>query len=137
MMATESFQALGPRPGQKGVAILAIVFGSATVMSGGNVLFGSDAAREMAGHVVPFVVWFNFFAGFAYIAAGLSIWRALPWALGLSVAIAVATCAVMVWFGGWVAAGGAYELRTAGALTFRTGLWVAIALALRRAGTRP
>ncbi|WP_235871347.1 hypothetical protein [Shimia sediminis] len=136
MMTTESFQALRPRPRLKGIAFLAIVFGSATIISGGKVLFGPDAVREMAGRVVPFVVWINFFSGFAYIAAGLAIWRALPWALGLSIAIAVVACAVTIGFGIWVAVGGAYELRTVGALTLRTGFWVAIALALWRAKTR-
>jgi hypothetical protein len=44
-------------------AVVAVLFGAATVTSGGNVLFGSGAAA--AGSYVPFVVGFNFLAGFA------------------------------------------------------------------------
>ena len=45
-------------------AVVAIVFGLATVISGGRALFGG---ADM-GAVVPFVLWFNFLAGFAYVA---------------------------------------------------------------------
>ena len=48
------------------VATLAGVFGVATVAKGTQVLFGSAVARVDAGHYVPFVLWFNFLAGFAY-----------------------------------------------------------------------
>jgi len=41
---------------------IAIVFGVATLLSGGQVLFGNDAARAAAGAYVPFVLWFNFIA---------------------------------------------------------------------------
>ncbi|WP_424943133.1 hypothetical protein [Aliiroseovarius crassostreae] len=134
MKTTESSQNRPPRPRLKGLALLAIVFGAMTVFSSGAVLFGPDIVQERAGRFVPFVVWFNFLAGLAYLAAGLGIWRARPWALGLSVAIAGATALVLVGFGVWVALGGAYELRTLGALILRTGVWVAIALTL--SGTR-
>jgi hypothetical protein len=39
-------------------------------LSGGRALFGG---ADM-GAVVPFVLWFNFLAGFAYVAAGLGLW---------------------------------------------------------------
>ncbi len=32
------------------------------------------AARVAAGNFVPFVVWFNFLAGFVYVAAGVELW---------------------------------------------------------------
>ena len=47
-------------------SILAFVFGLLTLKSGGSVLFIDGDARQAAGHYVPFVLWFNFFAGFNY-----------------------------------------------------------------------
>ena len=41
----------------------AIAFGLVTLISGGSALFG---LVDM-GAVVPFVLWFNFLAGFAYV----------------------------------------------------------------------
>lgn len=52
-----------------GAALLAVGFGLLTLWSGGNVLFGGEDARAAAGNYVPFVVVFNFAAGFAYVLA--------------------------------------------------------------------
>ena len=38
-------------------------------------LFGDAVARGSAGNYVPFVLWFNFLAGFAYKIAGAGFWR--------------------------------------------------------------
>ena len=124
------------QPRLKAIAALAMVFGAVTVVSGGTVLFGPEAAEDMAGQFVPFVVWFNFGAGFAYIAAGLAIWVGHRWALGISVAIAIATAVVAVGFAFWVLQGGAFEMRTVGALALRFAVWVAIAVTVFRARPR-
>jgi hypothetical protein len=42
-----------------------VVFGALTVFSGGQGLFGDTATRATLGHVVGYVLWFNFLAGFA------------------------------------------------------------------------
>lgn len=55
------------------VALIAVVFGIATVIVGGKTLFGGAAVRAAAGNIVSFVLWFNFVAGFAYVAAGLGL----------------------------------------------------------------
>lgn len=108
---------------------VAVVFGLATVLSGGRALFG-DAD---IGAVVPFVLWFNFLAGFAYVLAGIGLWRGAGWAPMLSLGIAVATAAVLAAFLWHVGSGGAWEVRTLGAMILRTGIWIAIAaLVLRR-----
>lgn len=122
----------------RAVAVIAVLFGALTVWSGGNVLFGNGAAA--AGSYVPFVLWFNFLAGFAYVAAGIGIWRGRAWATALAVALAALTALVFVAFGGWVATGRAYEARTVVAMTIRSALWTAIAALLvkcqrRRAGS--
>ena len=59
-------------------AAIAVVFGALTIFAGGRALFGG---ADM-GAVVPYVLWFNFLAGFAYVAAGLGLWRGAGWARG-------------------------------------------------------
>lgn len=118
----------------RAVAFVAVLFGALTVWSGGNVLFGSGAAT--AGNYVPFVVWFNFLAGFAYVGAGIGIWLARPWARPLAAWLAILTAMVFAAFGGYVALGAAYEMRTVGAMTLRTLVWTGIAALLMAAEAR-
>jgi len=51
----------------KVLAVIAMAFGALTVFSGGRALFGDAQARAAVGNAVPFVLWFNFLAGFAYV----------------------------------------------------------------------
>lgn len=108
--------------------VIAILFGLATIWSGGTTLFGGAAAREAAGNIVPFVLWFNFVAGFAYVLAGGGLIIRSRWAGKLSIAIAVATVIVFAAFGAHVAMGGAYEMRTLAAMTLRSLVWIGIAV---------
>jgi hypothetical protein len=101
-------------------------------MKGAQVLFGSTAARADAGQVVPFVLWFNFLAGFAYLAAALGIARHRRWASRLAAGIAGATALVFLALGAHVLSGGAFETRTVAAMTLRTAFWGAIALVTSR-----
>jgi hypothetical protein len=115
-----------------------ILFGVATVAEGGNVLFGGPAARAAAGAYVPFVLWFNFLAGFAYLAAGAGLLIGRRWAGRLALAIAAATLLVFAAFGAHIALGGAYEPRTVAAMTLRSAFWAVTAwVALRSGATRP
>jgi|SRR3990172_568511 len=104
----------------------ALVFGAATIRSGGSVLFGDGAPA--AGNVVGFVLWFNFLAGFAYVVAGAGLWLRRRWSAQLALAIALATMLVFGAFGIHVAAGGAFEARTAWAMALRCAMWILIAL---------
>lgn len=112
----------------RAVSLLAIGFGLLTIKEGGTILFGGASARAAAGNYVPFVLWFNFLAGFAYVIAGAGLWLRHRWALGLAFAIAAATALVFAAFGAHVYAGGAYEMRTVFAMSLRTLLWTAIAV---------
>jgi hypothetical protein len=103
------------------------IFGVATIFAGGSVAFRLGGADDLAGNVVPFVVWFNFIAGFAYIAAALGIWGNRNWARYLAAMIAAATVLVAIGFTFSVAAGHAFEMRTVGALGFRFLVWAGIA----------
>ncbi len=133
-----------PRPVARSLrlaAAAALIFGVLTIISGGSVLFGPASAREAAGAVVPFVLWFNFLAGFAYVAAAFGLWRGAGWAPGLAVAILGGTLIVVLGFVVHVAGGGDFAPRTVGALALRAGFWAVVTgLAWRlrpRAGGAP
>lgn len=108
-------------------AVVAALFGLMTIREGGAVLFVDGAARLAAGDYVPFVLWFNFLAGFAYVVAGVGLWFRRPWAARVALGIAVATLLVFAAFGWHVASGGAFETRTVVAMTLRSTIWVVIA----------
>lgn len=114
------------------LALVAIVFGIVTLFEGGAVLFVDGEARRAAGDYVPFVLAFNFLAGFFYVAAGVGLFQAWRWAPRLALAIAALTLLVFAALGVHIAAGGAYEARTVAAMTLRTVFWWAVALASRR-----
>jgi len=115
----------------RAAAIVAAVFGVATIRAGGSVLFGDGA--QAAGNVVGFVVWFNFLAGFAYVIAGAGLWMRRRWSAQLALAIAAGTVLVFGAFGVHVLAGDAYEARTVWAMALRGGVWILIALLAFRA----
>ncbi len=114
-------------------AIVAVLFGILTVLSGGRALFGGAAARAAVGNAVGFVLWFNFLAGFFYVLAGIGLFFWRRWAAQLSALIAIATLVVFALFGWHVASGGAFEMRTVGAMILRSGIWIAIAIPACRA----
>ncbi len=109
------------------LAIVAILFGLMTIKEGGAVLVGNEAAVAAAGNYVPFVLWFNFLSGFAYIAAGVGLWLQQRWAVWLAIAIAAAIAITFAAFGMHINAGGAYEQRTLIAMSMRTAVWFVIA----------
>jgi hypothetical protein len=98
-----------------------------TIKEGGAVLLGNEAAVTAAGNYVPFVLWFNFLSGFAYIAAGVGLWFQQRWAVWLAVAIVVAILFTFAAFGMHINSGGAYEQRTVVAMTMRSMVWIVIA----------
>jgi hypothetical protein len=110
------------------VAVLATAFGILTLIASSRVLFGSAAARAAEGDYVPFVLWFNFLAGFAYVAAGVSLGLARPWAGRLALGIAVATAIVYAALGVHILIGGRFTLHTVRAMAVRTIVWSAIAV---------
>jgi len=107
--------------------VVALLFGLLTIFAGGRALFGGAEARAAMGDAVPFVLWFNFLAGFAYVAAGAGLVLRRRFAVRLAIAILVATILVMIAFGIHVALGGAYEMRTVWAMSLRVLVWGIIA----------
>lgn len=111
----------------RAISLAAVGFGLLTIKEGGAMLFGGEAARVLAGNYVPFVLWFNFLAGFAYVIAGAGLWLLHRWAVWLAVVIAATTAMVFAAFGAHVYGGGAFEMRTVVAMSLRTLVWVSIA----------
>ncbi len=109
------------------ISLVALGFGLLTIREGGAVLLGVEAARVAAGNFVPFVLWFNFVAGFAYVVAGVGLWMQRRWAAWLAVAIVSSTAFTFVALGVHVWLGGAYEHRTVIAMSLRTLVWTVIA----------
>ena len=114
-------------------AVVGVLFGLMTIREGGAVLFVDGPARLAAGQYVPFVLWFNFLAGFFYVAAGLGLWKTNKWAARLAFAIATATLLIFAAFGWHVLSGGAYEMRTVVAMTLRSTIWLIISAIAWRA----
>lgn len=113
------------------LAIISVGFGILTIKEGGMVLYGNEAAVNEAGNYVPFVLWFNFIAGFFYIMTGVGLWLQRRWAVGLAIALAVSTALMFAVFGLHIYLGGAYAKRTLIAMTLRTSVWTIIAIIAR------
>lgn len=118
--------------GPRTLAIVAMLFGVVTVASGGRALFGNDEVRAALGNVVPMVLWFNFLAGFAYVAAGAGLLWRTRWSAGLTLGLAVATLVVFALFGLQIANGVAFEMRTVAAMMLRSTFWVVVAAVAMR-----
>lgn len=108
--------------------VIGALFGLMTIREGGAVLFVDGPARVAAGDYVPFVLWFNFLAGFAYVIAGVGLLFVRPWAAGVALVIVAATLGVFAIFGAHVFSGGAFEMRTVVAMTLRSVVWCSIAV---------
>ena len=109
------------------ISVVAILFGLLTIKSGGMVLFIDGPDRAAAGNYVPFVLWFNFLAGFLYVLAGVGLWFQQRWAVWLAGAVVIATLVVFALFGLHIYSGGLYEFRTVIAMSLRSIVWVVIA----------
>jgi hypothetical protein len=114
------------------ISAVAILFGIMTIKSGGQVLFGEESYRIAAGNYVSFVVWFNFLAGFAYVAAGLGILFYKPWSKLLAMLIAGSSLLIFSVLGVHIFTDGAYEVRTIVAMTLRSIVWIGIMIFLFR-----
>lgn len=116
------------------LGLLAIGFGVMTIKSGGFALFGGVEGKEFAGQYVPFVLWFNFIAGFFYVISGVGIILKTKWALKLSIALAALTLFVFLGFGIHIFLGNSYEARTVGAMSIRAIFWIFISISLMKIG---
>lgn len=109
-------------------AIITVIFGIMTIKSGGSVIFIDGEARQAAGNYVDFVLWFNFTAGFFYVATGIGIWLQKTWSLTAAIILAILTLMVFGAFGLYIYFGGEYEQRTVSAMSLRSAVWIVIAI---------
>ena len=113
-------------------AIIAAIFGLATIFSGGMALFGGSAAQAAVGDAVPFVLWFNLLAGFAYVLGAVGLFKLAPWARLVALLIAISTLLVFAALIIIAVGGTPFEWRTIGAMVLRSGFWLAIAIGLSK-----
>ena len=107
---------------QRVFALVAVLFGIATVVAGTRVLTGSDP-----GYIVfrPLLI-FNTAMGFAYVAAGVIAWRSIDRGKVAAAAIFVANLLALGTVGYLYAAGNAVAKESVGAMTFRTVVWLVL-----------
>lgn len=121
-----------PLIAQRALALLAAAFGVVTLVAGTRVLAGADP-----GYVVfrP-LLWFNTVMGVAYLAAAFAIWRDA--ALGRRAALAIFALNLVVLAAVTVlhVSGAAVAATSLGAMSLRTGFWLALWLALSRLARR-
>lgn len=108
---------------------VAILFGIATLISGGRAIVALHGIPDPTAKTVPFVLYFNFAAGIAYMVAGAGLILQRKWAPALAVAIALATTIVFLGLGAWILTGNAYEVRTVLAMVLRTVFWLGAGVA--------
>lgn len=118
---------------QQVAAIVAVVFGIATLFAGGSVLAGRDP-----GYIVyrPLLL-FNTVMGAAYVGAGVLAWRH---AAGGRNAAGVILALNLLVLGGVVylyRAGAAVAVDSVRAMVFRSAVWLVLLLVLARASRAP
>ena len=104
---------------QRVFALVAVLFGIATVVAGTRVLAGSDP-----GYIVfrPLLI-FNTAMGFAYLAAGIIAWRSIDRGKVAAAAIFIANLLVLGTVAYLYTAGNAVAGQSVGAMAFRTVVW--------------
>lgn len=109
------------------IALLILIFGFATIISGGKALF-TDIGLKTRGNILPLVLWFNFIAGFLYILTGVLTFRLISCAKKLSILLAITNVGVLIYLLNHIYQGGLYETRTLIAMSFRTIFWILLAV---------
>jgi hypothetical protein len=103
-------------------------FGLLTLFLSSSVIFDLFDIRAREGNFVLFVVWANFIASILYLIASFGWLKKKPWTsslLALAVGILIAAfIGLMI----HVSNGGLHEIKTIGAMTFRTTLTLTFAI---------
>lgn len=107
---------------QYAAAFILGAFGLLTLFLSTSVIFDLFGVREMEGNYVLFIVWANFISSWLYLFSAYGFFKQKKWTtilLGISTLILI-----VAYFGlkSHINAGGIYELKTVGAMIFRTSL---------------
>jgi len=118
------------------VAIVAVLFGAATLFAGTRVLLGADP-----GYAVfrPLLV-FNTVMGAAYVLAGVVVWCSLRLGKLLAGAIVLLNLLVLAGLSALDRGGTGIAVQSLAAMAFRTAVWLLLFLAilwLARPSLRP
>ena len=107
-------------------ALVAALFGLATIIAGGRVIAGADP-----GYIVfrPLLIY-NAAMGIAYVAAGVIAWRSLDRGKYAAVTIFVLNFLVLGAIGYLYATGSAVAIDSLRAMTLRTVVWLVLFLGL-------
>ena len=107
-------------------ALIAVLFGFATIIAGARVLTGSDP-----GYIVfrPLLVY-NTAMGIAYVAAGVIAWRSLDKGKYAAAAIFALNLLVLATISYLYATGSAVAINSVRAMTFRTVVWLVLFIGL-------
>lgn len=107
-------------------ALIAVLFGFATIIAGARVLTGSDP-----GYIVfrPLLVY-NTAMGIAYVAAGVIAWRSLDKGKYAAATIFFLNFLVLETISYLYATGTAVAINSVRAMTFRTVVWLVLFLGL-------
>ncbi|HJW54113.1 MAG TPA: hypothetical protein VJ577_02465 [Burkholderiaceae bacterium] len=113
---------------QRLMAVIAILFGIATLIAGGRVLLGADP-----GYTVyrPLLVY-NVTMGAAYIVAGILAWVDVVHGKRAAATIFILNCLVLAGVSFLYLQQGGVAVESLRAMTLRTVVWLALFLGLRR-----
>jgi hypothetical protein len=111
---------------QIALALVAALFGIATLFAGGRVLLGADP-----GYIVfrPLLVY-NTAMGIAYVAAGVLAWRNVERGKRAAAAIFGLNCLVLGAVSYLYATGGAVAIESIRAMVLRTVVWLVLFVGL-------
>lgn len=112
-----------------GIFAFLILFGLLTVFMGGSVIFDWFGIRAIEGNYVLFVVWANWICGFLYLIAAYGLVKQKRWTSKLLFAAFLLLAITFAAFIMHIQSGGSYERKTIFAMTFRTMITLAIAIA--------
>lgn len=104
------------------LALVALLFGAATLLAGGRVLGGADPGYE----VYQPLLLYNTGMGLAYLATGFLIWRHLPRAMPASLTIFCLNLLVLIGVGYLLQAGQGVAEQSFQAMALRTGVWLVL-----------
>ena len=107
------------------------LFGLITLAASSSILFNIGGAQAAAGDTVPAVLWMNFFTSFLYLIAAYGLFAHKAWTPGVLAIAVVLMLVAAIGFYYHVNNGGAYEVRTIGALVFRIFVTALLFIAAR------
>ena len=107
-----------------GLITILSLFGLLTLFLSASVIFDLFGIRAMEGNYVLFVVWSNFISSIIYLLSVYGLLNKQKW---VPLVLALSTVILIIAFVGLkmhIKAGGLYEVKTVGAMMFRSGITI-------------